>query len=158
MMNLSEGRAVIKAAVEAVLDDMRNTNVRPISKASLTEMVMDQWVDGVEGEAADVALVALHDSVWNTVSSRMNSDKKQESKDADPQMVMEGFARLQKAYVCTVENEQVYVLTEEMTDEQLQEKAEEHRRFGRGNYQHAEEIERYIEERHDAQTGQAKLI
>lgn len=154
MMNLKEGRAIIKTAVESVINDMRNTNVRPISKSVLIDQVMTKWIDDVHGEAAGIALVGLHDAVWNEVGRRMNADKNNEPKEPDKQIVMEGFERLQKAYVCTVDDEQVYVLTEEMADEQLYAKAEEHRRFGKGNFQHAEEIERYIEQRgQKKQTG-----
>jgi len=153
MMDLNDGRAVIRTEIESVVQEVATSNVRPLSKSMITEEIMSRWSDGVSGEYADIALVGLHDTVWNELGKRMNKDKKNEKYDPDPQIVMEGFERLQKMYVCDVDGDQTYVLTEEMSDEQLKDKAEEHRRFGRGNFQHADEIERYMEQRRESQTA-----
>lgn len=145
-MNLSEIRPIIKTDVDEAVNNLLSSNVRPISKSVVTEAIVKKWFD-IEGEPGDRWLCAAHDSIQRAVGQAMNSEKAAEETSEDSQLVMEGFERLQKRYVIEREGERQYVLTTELSDEELAEKAEEHRRLGRGNFQHADEIERYIEER-----------
>lgn len=147
MMNLSEGRSVIKTAIEETVSEVLSGNLRPMRSTVITDAVMQRWIDEVQGPAADIALVGLHDTVGELVRKRMNADRKREAETPDPQLIMEGFERLQKLYVIDVDGEQTYVPVDEMTDEQIDAKADELRRFAVGAMKHADELVRYRDSR-----------
>ena len=144
MINVKEGRATVRTEVSRVISDMFNQNIRAISKRAIVDRVLDRWLDFIEGEAADLAKVALYDMVWSLVGKQMNDDKHAGADETQPQLILEGWKHLQKLYVVGVDGEQMYIDIESMTDDQIQDKAEEHRKIGRGNLEHADELERYL--------------
>ena len=61
----------------------------------------------------------------------------------DPQIVMPGFERLQRGYLVDREKESVLVPTDQLTDTELDAKANEYGRMAEGCRLHALELHRY---------------
>lgn len=149
MMDIKEGRAIIKTAIEKSLIEMLSGKIVPMNLDVITEHVMLNWSDTVFGPSAEIALFGLHDTVHDEVRKRINKEKASEQGEDDIiqcELVMEGYEHLQKVYV--IDN--AILPIESMSDDQLLAKAEEHDRLAIGNANHAKEIRRYVEERHQS--------
>lgn len=70
--------------------------------------------------------------------------------EPDRQMLLPGHERLQKAYLTDRNEESTLVPIDQMTSQELLAKAKVYRKLGRGCYQHADELERYAEDRRAA--------
>lgn len=101
----------------------------------------------IRGEDSDFYVCCARSDVRNEVRRQLGKFKVKADKESDAQLVMEGFERLQKYYLVTMDEEQVAVRIELMTDEQLEEKEREYMAMGDGCYKHADEIRRYRERR-----------
>jgi len=67
--------------------------------------------------------------------------------EPDPARVLPGFEFLQRAYSVKREEEQVIVPTSQLSDDELEAKAQEYEKMGAGCYEHAAEIRRYRRDR-----------
>ncbi len=65
----------------------------------------------------------------------------------EPQIILPGFERLQKAYSVERNDEPTIVPTAQLTDSEIRVKAVELRAMAAGCYQHADELERFLSER-----------
>jgi len=110
--------------------------------------------DRIEGEDKDFALLAEYVACqrWFKLARRRKAvvsddEEGQEEARGHEQMVLPGYEYLQETYAVTREGRQQSVPIEQMTVEEIKDKAQEYRRIGKGNFQHAEELERYAAER-----------
>ncbi|MCH8517495.1 MAG: hypothetical protein LAT68_14310 [Cyclobacteriaceae bacterium] len=140
-------KASIQQDVSAVLSAMEQDGVRAISPDVVTQEVIDGY--GVHDSQDPRYQTAMYDYVRRMVSSMFNRYKAsaQTDDEVDGQLVLPGYKRLQRRYLVHEGTESLAVRVEEMTDEQLLEKAVELRQMGAGCFQHAREIDRYMSER-----------
>ena len=67
--------------------------------------------------------------------------------EPDPQMILPGFEHVQKAYAIQRDGRNMIIPIEQLSDEEILAKCDELRRMAKGCYQHADELERYLDER-----------
>ena len=108
----------------------------------ITQAVMSRHSD-LDGEDSDFYQCCTRAEVRSQVRKRLNQYKASADTGVDRQIVLEGFERLQKRYLIPENGEQVAIRIQDMTDAQLQAKADEYRAMGAGCFQHADEIDRY---------------
>lgn len=106
----------------------------------------------IEGEDKDFHTLAAYHFGQRIVKLALRRGRATpEGDDDEPrpfgQMVLPGYEYLQEAYLVARDGLQRLVAVQDMTDEELDSKAEEHRRLSKGNEQHAEELIRYKAER-----------
>ncbi len=70
--------------------------------------------------------------------------------ETDPQLVLPGYDRLQRAYLVNRGNEQVVVRIDLLTDEEIDAKIAEYQRMAAGLKKHANELRRYKQKRRAA--------
>lgn len=101
--------------------------------------------DDINGEDADFYLLASREAVRDEVRKQINRFKLTPEKalDVDRQLVLDGFERLQIAYVIDISGTAVAISLKKMTSTQRRTKSAELRAMGAGCYQHADEIDRY---------------
>lgn len=105
---------------------------------------------GIEGEDKDFFVVCANHHVRDTVRAALRRFKPEAGAETDPQLVMPGFDRLQKAYLVERHDEQVVVPIDQLTDAEIDAKAVEYERMAKGCMRHAEELRRYIGSRERA--------
>ena len=113
-------------------------------KSWVTEYVMKAHSQ-VFGVDADMALCCMRETVASHVNKHFSKLKAAE--EGKPQMPLPGFERLQRRYVITRDNQQTIVSVYDMTDEELEEKAEEMQAMAKGCLKHADELRRFIKQR-----------
>jgi len=98
----------------------------------------------VNGEDADFykccSFAKIRDEVRQQVNRMKIATEKQEGSE---QLVMPGFDYLQQRYFVDRDNEPCIVRIEEMTDDELEAKAQEREAMGRACFAHADELRRY---------------
>ena len=140
-------KSSIYADVSRVLTEMEQEGVRAISPDVVTMSVIDSF--GVHEQQDARYQDAMVDHVRRTVTSMFNRYKVQAETDdqVDTQLVLPGYERLQQRYLIHEDGQSFAVRTDELTDEQLMVKQAELRNMGAGCFLHADEIQRYIDER-----------
>lgn len=142
-----------------VINEMRDLIAVEFEKAGRTPAA--QWLvqellkrhGRIEGPDKDFhVLAAFHfaqDVVKLALRRRAPSVESDEAEPTDrlTQMVLPGYEYLQVAYLIPRDGQQHLVAVAEMTDEEIEAKADEHQRLAKGNEQHAEELRRYKVER-----------
>ena len=136
--------ADLTGEIEGAIDRMDSGSVRALSPDLVTEAVIGSWGE-ISGECADRFVCTANAWVRNQVRLRINRYKAQAAPEADAQLVMDGFERLQKRYLIEEDGEHVAVRVQDLTPTQRLAKAAELRAMGDGCYQHAQELERYNE-------------
>lgn len=142
--------ASIRQDVAAVLTEMEEHGVRAIGPSAVVQNVIDSF--GIHDQQDVRYQEAMIDYMTRIVGKMLNAYKvKAETDDqVDGQLVLPGYKRLQQRYLIHEDGESVAVLTSQIADEVLLGKASELRNMGEGCFSHADEIERYIEERNAA--------
>lgn len=112
----------------------------------LTQEILSRHSD-ITGADADFYQCCARGEVRDAVRQRVNRYKAKPELSPDPQLVLDGFERLQERYLIEVDGVQVARLVHDMSHAQLSAKAAELRGMGAGCYQHADEIERYLSQR-----------
>ena len=116
----------------------------------ITEAVMQNHT-APEGEDGEFFIFTARSYVREAVGKILGRAKLSAALVPDTQLVLPGFSRLQKEYLVDDEDgTTVSVPVEEMSDAQLLAKRDELRAMAEGCQQHADEIERYVEERRAA--------
>jgi len=106
---------------------------------------------GVSGEDADFYKCCSFAKLRDEVRQQINRMKvKTDHDDGSEQLVMPGFEHLQQRYFVDREKETCIVRLEEMTDDEIEVKAQEREAMGRACYAHADELRRYRELRKSA--------
>lgn len=113
----------------------------------VTKQIIDQHSE-ITGDDSDFYLCTSKETVRDQVRKQLNRFKLSPDKAlmADPQIVLPGFERLQRAYLIDIGEQQIAVPIEKMTFQQRQRKVAELRAMGAGCYLHANELERYNDE------------
>lgn len=121
----------------------------PAVAAWITQQVLLEH-PGLEGDDRDFYDCCAKGHVRNEVRRALRRFTPQESADVDPQLVLPGFKRLQKAYLVERQGEHQVVPTESLSDAEIEAKAVEHERMSEGNLLHADELRRYAKTRRGA--------
>lgn len=134
----------IKQIVEQALKDDVATSAAFIAMAVVARHPLpSNWT----GDHKDFAIICIHHHVRGLVKDVLKAMKASRDDITDPQMTMEGFSRLQKAYIIERNNDLTVVPIEQCSDEELQAKADELQVKIDGMIQHRNEILRYIRQR-----------
>jgi len=128
--------------IEQIIEAFEQTNERRLHPEYITNAVIDRHPD-VSGADAEFYRVMSRAQVREAVRSRLNAFKAKAEAEADRQLVMQGFERLQRRYLVNEDGTQVAVKVEHMTSKQRQSKVAELRAMGQGCFQHADELERF---------------
>lgn len=139
MYSLSDLKQEIEQTISAMESQSR------LHPEWITQAVMSKHSD-VEGNDTDFYQCCARAEVRTQVRKRLSQYKASADTTVDRQIVLEGFERLQKRYLIAENGEQVAIRIQDMTEEQLQVKANEYRAMGVGCFQHADEIDRYREQ------------
>lgn len=143
----------IREDVAAVLTDMEEQGVRAIGPGAVVHDVIASF--GVHDDQDPRYQQAMIEHVHRVVNQMINSYKVQPETDdqVDGQLVLPGYQRLQRRYLVKEDGATFAVQVQALKDDQLYEKAAELRNMGEGCFLHADEIERYVEERNAEATG-----
>lgn len=114
-----------------------------VAAAWITHGVMMNHSEA-EGRDADWLTGNARRHVRACVQKVLGRYKASESVEGDPQLALPGFSRLQKAYLIERNGEQVIVPIDQMTPDELLERAAEYERMAAGCQEHAREIKRYV--------------
>ena len=136
MYSLSDLKQEIEQTIHAMESQSR------LHPEWITQAVMSKHSD-VDGDDCDFYQCCARAEVRTQVRKRLSKYKADTDMAVDRQIVLEGFERLQKRYLVSENGEQVAIRIQDMTDAQLQAKADEYRAMGAGCFQHADEIDRY---------------
>jgi len=104
----------------------------------------------IEGPDADFCLERTYDNIRDEVRRAIRRYDISAEGEADPQLTMEGFERLQKVYSVMRNGQSVAVRVELMSDAELEAKEIELERFAAGSIEHRNEIRRYRLQRREA--------
>jgi len=128
-------------------------NGKTLHKGWLVNSVMADH-DDIQGDDAEFARCLSIAHVTKRVEHYFRKAKADERNPADPQMVLPGYTVLQRMYIIERDDELVGVPVGDATNDELRGKEKQMRAMGDGLYKHADEIQRYIQERADMQTAQ----
>lgn len=105
----------------------------------------------VDGADADFYKCCSFAKLRDEVRQQINRMKvKTEQEDGSEQLVMPGFEHLQQRYFVDRDGENCIVKINEMSDDEIEAKAQEREAMGRACYAHADELRRYRELRKSA--------
>lgn len=99
------------------------------------------------GPDADAYRICFREHVKAIARECVREFKKIEEKNDPRQRVLPGFKRVQRSYQIERNGEPTLVPLMKMTDDEVEAKISELRRIGKGNYDHADELARYLRER-----------
>lgn len=112
----------------------------------LTEAVVSRH-SSISGEDKDWYQVCAYDCIRSIVRRCVRLYKESPVSDSDPQMTLDGFEHLQKAYLVERQNKQIVVPIHKLTIAEIESKIDELRRMGQGCFAHADELGNYKDER-----------
>lgn len=138
--------AMIDEEVKDKVRWLEEQNGKELQKAWLVNAVIQDHAD-INGEDADFALCCSRSAVKSRVESYFRKIKENENDPTDEQMIFPGFRRLQKRYIVDRNTELVAISILDMTDDEIRNKAEEHRKMGAGHYEHADELIQFLSDR-----------
>lgn len=139
----------LTAEIRAIISDLEQRNERKVPDW-ITSAVLKKHPlpKSMPEDDADFALLCEHAHVRSTVGKVLGRPKLEVNAAPDPQLVLEGFEHLQKEYVVTAESgAKVSIPIEQISDDQLLEKADELDATSITLAAHAVEMRRYVAER-----------
>ncbi|MGB0973113.1 MAG: hypothetical protein ACPGVG_19485 [Mycobacterium sp.] len=104
----------------------------------------------IQGDDAPFYRLGASSWVRDCVRRYLHRFKPRAEVEADKQLVLEGFERLQRAYLVTRNKQQVIVPVDHLSVDELRAKGRECQAMGDGCYQHASELFRYASSRQAA--------
>lgn len=135
----------LKTEISAKINWLRENNGPELHPSWIAKAVMDDHSD-VTGQDAEFHTCCSYALVRKEVTQQINKC------EVDPtvsQLTLEGFDHLQHYYVVKRGEERLAVRVDNLTDEELDEKAGEYDTMGRACMDHADEIRRYKAMRHE---------
>lgn len=138
--------AQLTQEIEAVIKEMDDLKTSKLNPDWITNEVIKRHPD-IEGADADFWQCTGRADVRNKVRARLNKYKVSDDLSPDPQLLLDGFERVQQRYLISEGEVQVAIRIEDCTDEQILAKYNELRAMGDGCYQHADELMRYLQAR-----------
>lgn len=137
-------RNILIEEILSVVDGMMEKK-KVIDPNKVTDLICTSHRD----ELLDDADFSVHNiyanvrrEVRNVISKKLGTDDEQA---ISGQLTIEGFKHVQQYYSITRDDVPLVVPVEQMTDEEVQEKAEWHRKCGRAHFEHADELVEYHE-------------
>lgn len=127
---------------EEIESAYQEINRPDISKSDLVRSVVDEHLD-LAGQDSEFARRCVEWTIEQHVRKFFNLFKAKPVDTERPLPGMEGFKRLQKAYLLPREGEQKIVLLHAMTEEEMTEQSKMYRTMGAGCYEHADELDRF---------------
>ncbi|QDP58786.1 MAG: hypothetical protein GOVbin1573_73 [Prokaryotic dsDNA virus sp.] len=133
-------RPNITAEVRAFIED----------KLANGEIIRVEWVkhefvmrhDHIEGEDADFYRICAYEHVGRVVKKVIGLYQPKPA--GDEQLVLDGFDHLQRAYPVLRDGDRVLVPTDQLTDDELRDRAAEYDAMAEGCRLHAQEIRAFI--------------
>jgi magnesium-transporting ATPase (P-type) len=112
----------------------------------VTEAVVSRHTK-ISGDDKEWYQVCAYAVIRSVVRKCVQRYKESPSLENDPQMVLEGFSRVQKAYLVERKKKQVVVPIDKLTSTEIDSKIRELRTMGQGCFEHADELSHYKDER-----------
>ncbi len=142
---------VIRAAILRKLDEMRERGT-VLDLQWITHAVCQDYEAGLpQGDAGDFYREAAYRATREEARRVMNAAGDRSAADEiDTQATLPGFEHMHFYYPIIRDGREVAVHVYDMTDSELDAKAEELRAMGRGCFEHADEIVRFKAKRHSA--------
>lgn len=134
--------------VSQIVIDRINSG-EPTNAAWLTQAVVGAHPD-IHGSDAEWYTYCAYGSVRDAVRDVLRKYRPDPKQEPDRQILLPGFERLQQAYLISRGGDQVLVAINQLTDEELEEKAREYEVMAQGCLKHADELRRYRRERRAA--------
>ncbi len=134
-------QADLTKEIQDVLEGMEDT--RAWEAEWITQAVLGLHQE-IAGSDADFYVCMARNQVHTAVRKHLNRYKLTPEVEADRQIVMEGFERLQQRYAVEEHGVERFVRIQDLTKAQLMAKVNELLAMGRGCYQHADELERFM--------------
>lgn len=132
----------LRNEIQAVIKNADERGLATLQPKWLTQQILNNHQD-VSGEDAPFYSITARLAVYDAVREAMNAYKIKPAGQTDDQMKLPGFEHLQRRYYVTVNNEQLAIRIQDLTDEQRADKVRELRAMGHGCFQHADELERF---------------
>lgn len=142
-MNRTELFSMVSDFVDNALHDSKEIQTSWLVHAACKEFMPD--VSG-ERERA-VTEIMFYDGFTRLVKKVIGKFETNEQSDAP---LLDGFEHLRIAYTVTRNNVNCLVAVDSLTDEEIQNRINDLRKVGDGCHAHANELERYVEERRAA--------
>ena len=141
-MNRPNLDSEVKQVYEEMIEEHRETP----SVWVITEIVNRH--PGVEGEDSPWYIDRAYSDVSDAVERYVRRVKASEDQPAvEQEDLFPGYRRLQRRYVVTRSSAQIIVPVEDLTDEEVLSKIQEHKAQAEGHLLHAEELQRFLTER-----------
>jgi hypothetical protein len=134
--------AQLTQEIEKVIERFEAEKSRALHPEWITQAVVDLHLS-IEGADTDFWRLCGRAEIRNKVGARLNRYKIKPEVEADAQITLAGFERLQQRYQVTEDGEQVAIRIQDLTRAQRRAKWQELEAMGAGCYQHAEEMKRY---------------
>lgn len=109
--------------------------------------VMMSAIEPASGPDADKFTIGLARAIRHEVDHLIRGERAEPSEDEDPQQVLPGYEQLHRRYKIVRNGKRKTVPIEQMTPAELRGKALQLRSFSRGAQKHADELDRYADER-----------
>lgn len=118
-------------------------NNRIVAAQWLAHELMKSHEAGIEGAASpDWHIQCAYEGVKNAVREAVRRYEPSEA-ESDPQIIMQGFERLQKAYSVQRDGQHKVIPIDYLTDAEIDAKVDELECMAAGCTKHAEELKRY---------------
>jgi len=140
LTNLKDIQAVISSLILKKIDEKQVVNM-----TWATNEVLNKYSD-VNGSDVDFYLICAKHYI-NDYVKRCITKFEPSADNASGQLVLDGFTHLQKAYPVQREGERELVPTSQLSDSELEVRAQEYEIMATGCIAHAEEIRQYVRKR-----------
>lgn len=136
----------LEREIDERIDTLKTAGRATIAASWLAQSIIEGHAQ-IEGADTDFYRCCAYRAVREAVRRAVNRYAPAASVEADPQIVLPGFERLQAYYLTARRGDQTMVHVDAMTDAELEAKSVELRAMGAGCFQHAQELDRYRSDR-----------
>lgn len=140
-MNETDLEREVRAIIRERIDKGQSTAADWLAEAVVSRHAR------ISGDDKEWYQVCAYAHIRSIVRRCVNRYKQSPSLENDPQMKLEGFEHLQKAYLVERKNKQVIVPIHNLTTDEIDCKIDELRRMGTGCFAHADELSHYKKDR-----------
>lgn len=135
----------VQREITAKIDWLIKNNGSILHPDSIVYSIFNDHAD-IVGNDAEFHLCCSYQKLRDEVRQQINKMKvKADEQDVSEQLVMPGFEYLQQRYFLKRGDDVCIVKIEEMTDDEIELKANERESMGRACFAHADELRRYKE-------------
>lgn len=137
---------MFESEIREIVTDLTGPRDRAVSSMEFVAALIDRW--GVHHDQDPRYQLATWEKIKDEVQLIVRGMKRKSEIPTD-QRVLFDYSYLQALYVVDAGGMSQVVPLDLMTREQLEAKESEHRAQGRGHYQHADELRRFITQKFD---------